>query len=166
MPKQQNKIVVLKPPLENEKIVKRRLSKKEKEEKKIKRKMNKEKSQSNNITNYFKSENTSNSSITSVITETQKNRQNVTQKEVPNLVPILSSKDADMKGGDSDISDNLSMNAYNKVVLAPARITTDIHITENSNHTQNSVSCDVSEIKKTFTSKHLGGQNDSNPGKT
>ena len=83
-------------------------------------------------------------------------------------MPILSSKDADMKGGDSDISDNLSINAYNKVVLAPARITTDIHITENSNQSQNSISCDVSdltEIKKTFTSKHLGGQNDSNPGK-
>ena len=62
--------------------------------------MNKEKSQANIITNYFKPENNSNSSITSAITETQKNRQNVTQKEVPDYMPILSSKDADMKGGD------------------------------------------------------------------
>ena len=129
----------------------------------------KNKSQSNNITKYFKPENTSNSSITSVITGTQKNRQNVTQMEVPNIMPILSSKDADMKGGDSDVSDNLSINANNKVVLAPARITTDVHITQNSNQSQNSVSCavsDLTEINKTFTSKHLGGQNDSNPGKT
>ena len=40
---------------------------------------------------------------------------------------------------------------------------------KNSNQSQNSISCDVSdltEIKEDVTSKHLGWQNDSNPGTT